>query len=315
MENELGSDQLTVRVADALTGKVVETSTMATRVAAQLTSIAVEYAFSVVGAIAILVIGLTFAGWLSRVTRRQLMRFDHVDLTLAAFLANIVKYIVWVLVFVVVLGQFGVGTTSIITVLGAAGLAIGLALQGTLSNIAAGIMLLVLRPFRVGEYIEAGNVKGVAQEIGLFTTELKLPNGLFVMAPNSQIWNQPIVNFSRNPQRRFEFVVGIGYGDDMQAARNSLLEIANADERVLADPAPVTFINSLDDSSVGVGLWCWVAAPDYLATARDLTERAKATFDDVGITIPYPQREVTQYVVDARQKAKKTASAKAAAAD
>ncbi len=133
-----------------------------------------------------------------------------------------------------------------------------------------------------------------------------MPNGLFVMAPNSSIWNEPITNYSRNPTRRFEFVVGIGYGDDMAEARRQLLALANSDDRVLADPAPVTFVNSLDDSSVGVGLWCWTNAADYLATARDLTERAKATFDEVGITIPYPQREVTQYVVDARRSASGT---------
>ncbi|MEL6751720.1 MAG: mechanosensitive ion channel domain-containing protein [Pseudomonadota bacterium] len=262
----------------------------------------VKYAFSVVGAIFILIVGLIVAGILSRWLRNSLERYGHIDVTLAGFLGNVLKYAIWVLVGVMVLGQFGVQTTSIIAVLGAAGLAIGLALQGTLSNIAAGLMLLFLRPIRVGEYIEAGSVAGTVVEIGLFTTELRKPNGLYVMAPNSEIWNTPITNYSRNPNRRFEFTVGIGYDDDPALAREELMSLANADERVLADPAPVTFVASLDDSSVGVGLWCWVAAPNYLATARDLTERAKRRFDDVGITIPYPQREVTQRIVDARQE-------------
>ncbi len=295
-------------IVDAAGNRIGDAGAAVRTMVAESGDLVIAYAFSVVGAIALLIVGFIAAGLLSRWARTTLLSFKHVDITLASFLANIIKYAIWVLVIVMVLGQFGVQTTSIIAVLGAAGLAIGLALQGTLANIAAGIMLLVLRPFRVGEYIEAGSVSGTVQEIGLFTTELKLPNGLFVMAPNSAIWNEPITNFSRNPTRRFEFVVGIGYGDDMGEARRQLLALANGDDRVLDEPAPVTFVNSLDDSSVGVGLWCWTKAPDYLATARDLTERAKATFDEAGITIPYPQREITQYVVDAR-------SAKTAGAD
>ena len=176
------------RVPELLGTAFDRTQSAVTDVVQQSLDLVVSYAFSVVGAICILVLGFILAGLLSRWMRRSLMKLRHVDLTLAAFLSNLVKYAIWVLVIVMVLGQFGVQTTSIIAVLGAAGLAIGLALQGTLANIAAGIMLLVLRPFRVGEYIEAGSVAGTVQEIGLFTTELKAANGLFIMSPNSQIW-------------------------------------------------------------------------------------------------------------------------------
>ncbi len=252
------------------------------------------YAFSAAGAIVILIIGFIMAGILSRWTRAAVLRLDHADKTLAGFLSKAVRYGVLILVFVTVLAQFGVQTTSILAALGAAGLAIGLALQGTLANIAAGIMLLVLRPFRVGEYIDAGGLSGTVKEIGLFSTELERVDGLFIMAPNSTLWPTAIANYSRNPTRRFELIVGIGYDDSMQKAREELLALANEDARVLKAPEPVTFVNSLDDSSVGVGLRVWVNASDYLKFSWDMTELAKARFDDAGITIPYPQREIRQ---------------------
>ena len=263
-----------------------------------------KYALSAAGAIVILIIGFAVAGLLARWTRGGLLKFRAIDLTLASFLSNIVKYAVLILVFVTVLAQFGVQTTSIIAALGAAGLAIGLALQGTLANIAAGIMLLVLRPFKAGEYIEASGINGTVQDIGLFTTELKQPDGLFVMAPNGQLWNRAIINYSRHPVRRFELTIGIGYGDDMAQARDELLALAAGDERVLSDPKAVTYVKSLDDSAVSITLRVWVNTIDYLGLTWDLTERAKSRFDEVGITIPYPQREVTQWVAATPPKKK-----------
>lgn len=274
--------------------KLAESETAIKTLIAQGTELATEYAFSVLGAIVILIVGFFLAGIISRWTRRSLMRVRSIDLTLASFLANIVRYALWIVVVVMVLGQFGVQTTSIIAVLGAAGLAIGLALQGTLSNIAAGIMMLVLRPFRVGEYIEASGVAGTVQEIGLFTTELKRIDGLFIMAPNSQLWNSEIVNYSRHPTRRFELIVGIDYDDDMGQARDILMAMASADERVLDDPEPQTFVANLGDSSVDIGLRVWTKTSDYLALSWALTEAAKARFDEKGITIPYPRREIIQ---------------------
>lgn len=260
----------------------------------QVVALLAEYTMSVIGALVILILGFFIAGIISRWANRSLSRLPAVDETLSSFLSKVVKYTIWVLVIVTVLAQFGVKTTSIIAALGAIGLAVGLALQGTLANIAAGIMLLVLRPFRVGEYVEAGDISGTVQEIGLFTTELKRPDGLFVMAPNSQLWNRSIVNYTRHPRRRFELVIGIDYGDSMQEARETLLELAQADERVLKEPEAVTYVNSLDDSSVGIGLRVWTKTSDYLATSWALTEAAKARFDEKGISIPFPQREISQ---------------------
>ena len=258
----------------------------------RLAPLVVDYAFSALGALVTLLIGFILAGLLGRWTRNGLVRLPNVDETLARFLGKVVQYAVLVLVFVSALTQFGVATTSIIAALGAAGLAIGLALQGTLSNIAAGIMLLVLRPFRVGEYVEAGATAGTVVEIGLFTTEFRKPDGLYLMAPNSAIWNQPIVNYSRNPTRRVELVVGIDYDDDVERARTALLDIARADARVLAEPEPAVHVSALGDSSVDMRLWAWTATGDFFAASNDLRRRIKERFDEEGVSIPFPQVEV-----------------------
>ena len=248
----------------------------------------------IAGAFAVLIIGLVLAGIISRWVERAMTRSSRFEPTVTNFLSSVVKYALWALVLVTVLAQFGVETTSILAALGGMALAVGLALQGTLSNVASGVMILVQKPFKVGEAISAGAVTGTVQQIGLFTTELKQFDGLFVMVPNSELWNQAIVNFTRHATRRLELVVGIGYGDSMDQARRELLALAEADDRVLDDPAPVTFVNSLDDSSVGIGMRVWCKTPDYLGLSWDLTEAAKARFDETGISIPFPQREIVQ---------------------
>ena len=248
----------------------------------------------IAGAVAVLVIGLLLAKLVSGWVERAIARSHRFEPTVANFLSSVVKYALWALVLVTVLAQFGVETTSILAALGGMALAVGLALQGTLSNVASGVMILVQKPFKVGEAINAGSVTGTVQQIGLFTTELKQFDGLFVMVPNSELWNKAIVNFHRHPVRRFELVVGIAYGDSMEQARSELLSLAAADDRVLSDPEPAAFVASLDDSSVGIGLRVWCSTGDYLALGWDLTERVKARFDDVGISIPFPQREITQ---------------------
>ena len=248
----------------------------------------------IAGAFAVLVIGLLLAGIISRWVDRAMTRSSRFEPTVANFLSSLVKYALWALVLVTVLGQFGVQTTSILAALGGMALAVGLALQGTLSNVASGVMILVQKPFKVGEAINAGSVTGTVQQIGLFTTELKQFDGLFVMVPNSELWNQAIVNYNRHPTRRLELVVGIAYGDSMARAREELLKLALTDDRVLDDPEPVTFVSSLDDSSVGIGMRVWCSTPDYLGLSWDMTEAVKARFDDVGISIPFPQREIVQ---------------------
>lgn len=247
----------------------------------------------IAGGIAVLVIGLLIGTLISRWVRKGLGAASRVDVSIANVIASAVKYAIWSVVVLTVLSQFGVETTSIIAALGGLALAVGLALQGTLSNVASGVMIMIQRPFRVGEVISAGSILATVQEIGLFTTQLKQPDGLFVMMPNNELWNQPIVNFTRHPTRRFELIVGIGYNDSMKEAREALLALAAKDERIHQEPEPIAFVSSLDDSSVGIGLRVWCDTADYWQMTWDLTEAAKAKFDEKGITIPFPQREVT----------------------
>lgn len=244
------------------------------------------------GAVLVLVVGVILARLLSKGADRALTRTGRIEPTVAKFLSNIIKYALWVVVGVTVLTQFGVQTTSIIAALGGLALAVGLALQGTLSNVAAGVMILIQRPFRVGEAITAGTVTGVVQAIGLFTTELLQYDGLYVMVPNNELWNKPIINFSRMPTRRFELLVGIAYSDSIEDARKELLAIADADIRVLDEPAPVVFVSALADSWVTIGMRVWCNTEDYLGVSWALTEAAKTRFAEVGLTIPFPQREV-----------------------
>ena len=244
------------------------------------------------GALLVLVIGAILARLLSRAADRALTRSGRIEPTVAKFLSNIIKYALWVVVAITVLTQFGVQTTSIIAALGGLALAVGLALQGTLSNVAAGVMILIQRPFRVGETITAGIVTGKVEGIGLFTTEVIQLDGLYVMVPNNELWNKPIVNFSRMPTRRFELLIGIGYGDNIELARGELLALAKADTRVLTDPEPVVFVAALAESAVTMGLRVWCNTDDYLGLSWALTEAAKTRFAQAGITIPFPQREV-----------------------
>jgi small conductance mechanosensitive channel len=238
------------------------------------------------GAIAVLVIGVIVARLLSRWADRALNNAERLEPTVAKFLSNIIRYALWVVVAITVLTQFGVQTTSIIAALGGLALAVGLALQGTLSNVAAGVMILLQRPFRVGEYITAGTVAGTVQAIGLFTSELLQLDGLYVMVPNNELWNKAVVNSSRMPTRRFELVVPIAYEDDLTIAKQAMVDLAAADPRVLAEPAPVAFVAALADTAVRVGLRVWCKADDYLALSWALNEAVKLKFDALGLTIP-----------------------------
>jgi small conductance mechanosensitive channel len=268
---------------------------------AQLSALAVQYSFSVVGALLLLVLGWLASGLLSRWARRGLGRVHGIDATLAQFFSNVIRYAVLIIVLVMVLGQFGVQTASILAALGAIGLAIGLALQGTLQNIAAGIMLLVLRPFRVGEYIDTGSVNGIVQDIGLFATELKTYDGLYRLAPNSLLWNVPVTNYSRLSTRMHDFKVGIAYEDDIDQALAILLDLATKDERVLKDPPPSAFVMDLGDNAVILALRYWANSSVWWMTSRDMTKWTKEAFDASGISIPFPQ--VTYHPADAKEDA------------
>lgn len=248
----------------------------------QASALAVQYSFSILGAIILLIVGWVMASLISRWAYEGISRVRGIDETLARFFTNVVRYALLVLVFVTVLGQFGVQTASIIATLGAAGLAVGLALQGTLQNIAAGIMLLVLRPFRVGEYIETSAVSGTVLEIGLFATELKTGDGLYRLAPNSTLWNTPITNYSRQPTRQNDLKISITHKDDLDLAMETLMKLATADKRVLKTPAPNVFIDSLSDTAVSVTLRYWASTGDWWSLSRDMIKRVKLAFDKMG---------------------------------
>ena len=255
-------------------------------------AIGVEYGVDIAGAIVLLVVGWTVAGWIRRVIRRTLDSVPVLDETLKPFIANLVRYAVLIFVLIAVLNQFGVQTTSIIAVLAAAGLAIGLALQGMLANVASGVMLLFLRPFNVGEYVEAGGIAGTVVGIGLFNTDIKSSAGPGLVVPNSKIWDGPITNFSRNPTRRFDIAVGIGYDDDIDGAMALLKGLLTGDDRVLDDPEPLVVVQELGDSAVIINLRAWTRSGDYGATVWDLNKEIITELQATGYSIPFPQRDV-----------------------
>lgn len=250
------------------------------------------YGLDVVGAIAILIFGMMFAGWAQRTTLSALGRIQSLDTTLRVFFASIVRYFIVVIVILAVLNRFGVQTASLIALLGAAGLAVGLAVQGTLSNVAAGVMLLIFRPFKVGDAIEAGGQAGTVHELGLFLTEINTPDNVRISVPNASIWGAPIKNYSFNPTRRIDLVIGIGYEDDIDKAIAAIGELIGTDPRALRTPAPAIVVGALADSSVNLMVMVWSAAGDYGALKFALTKGIKERLDREGISIPYPQRQI-----------------------
>ncbi|WP_214470774.1 mechanosensitive ion channel domain-containing protein [Mesorhizobium sp. dw_380] len=258
---------------------------------AQLSTLIVSYSFSAVGAVILLVVGYIVAGLAERSIFAGLGHIHGFDQTLRHFLSKIVRYAILILVVIMVLGQFGVQTASIIAAIGAIGLAIGLALQGTLQNIAAGIMLLALRPFRIGESVEVGTIAGSIEEIGLFATKLRTADGVYILAPNSTLWNQPVRNFTRNGVRRADITLSIGSWNDIDRAQKALLAIAATERRIKRQPAPIAFVAALGDSTVSIALRYWTSSADFFATQTDLTKRAKQEFDSEGISIPLPPPE------------------------
>ncbi|PKR56782.1 mechanosensitive ion channel family protein [Thalassospira lohafexi] len=257
-----------------------------------LKSFALGFGLDILGAIILLIVGWWVAGRAAALVRHSLKNAKFVDSTLKPLAASIARYTVLIFVLIAVLSNFGVQTASIIAVLGAAGLAIGLALQGTLSNIAAGVMILVLRPLKVDEFVEAGSVSGTVVEITLFTTLLKTPDGVFISAPNSQIWNSAIKNYSRNPTRRLDIKVGISYDDDVDAALDFLKNLVASDARVLKDPEPMSFVANLGESSVDLTARGWVATSEFWPTFWDLSRRSKTELEAAGFSIPFPQRDL-----------------------
>ena len=252
-------------------------------------SLVMTYTPKLLLAILTLVVGL----WLvNRFVNLLDHRLGKKDPTLNKFLCGLISAVLKVMLLISVASMIGIETTSFIAVVGAAGLAIGLALQGTLSNVAAGVMLLVLRPFKISDYIDAGGLSGTVMDMGLFTSELKTADGVYIMVPNSSLWNTNIINYSRNLTRRIEVEIGISYEDDLIGAMNVLMNVMRADSRVLNDPAPQTIITELADSSVNIKMRCWSSADDSWLAPFDLRRNAKLEIEKAGYTIPFPQREV-----------------------
>lgn len=248
---------------------------------------------NLLAAVVILIIGWSIAGWLAAWMRRLLNRSSHFDETLKPITVSLVRYTVIVVTILAVLNRFGVQTTSLIAVIGAAGLAVGLAIQGTLSNVAAGAMLLILRPFRIGDYIEVAGHGGTVREIGLFTTVMTSADLIYITMPNSQIFGGTVINYSREPVRRINFTVGIDYADDIDTAQKIIVDVLKADPRVRDDPAPMAPVGDLGASSVDIIVRCWVDNSAYWDVLFALQKKVKLALDAGGITIPFPQRVVT----------------------
>tara|TARA_R100001143_G_C3361215_1_gene136157 strand:- start:12902 stop:13729 length:828 start_codon:yes stop_codon:yes gene_type:complete len=257
-----------------------------------LLPIVVEHGLSVLGAIVILITGYIIAGWAARKVIKKARKSEKLDDTLTPILGQTTRAFILIITILAVLNQFGVETASIIAVLGASALAVGLALQGTLSNVAAGVMLLVLRPFKVGDVVSIGQTMGVVDEIGLFTTEMHSFDNIGISMPNSKVWGNEIQNYNRFDTRRVDMVFGIGYGDDMDKAINIIKEILDEDERILKDPEPLIAIGNLGDSSVDIRVRPWTERSNVWPLRYDLTKKVKERFDENDISIPFPQRDV-----------------------
>ena len=227
-----------------------------------------------------------------KIIARSFKKFEG-DISLTHATYTIVRTLIWVIGLLIILDLFGFNTASILTVLGAAGLAIGLAMKDSLSNIAAGIMLLILRPYKVGDYIDSGAVSGTIQQMGLFSTILKTPDGLFVSAPNSVVFGTPIKNYSRNPVRRSDITVGIAYADSLPVAIQVMKDIMTHEPMVLKDPAPEVLVSELADSSVQLTLRYWTATADYWPAYWTIKAQLKPAIEAAGLNIPFPQRVVT----------------------
>jgi len=250
-----------------------------------------EYSLKIVAAIFIFVVGKWLSKKLSNLVGR-LMEKANIDPTLTQFAQSLVYFALLLMVTLASLNAVGINTTSFIAVLGAASLAVGLALQGSLANLGAAVLIILFRPFKVGDFIEAGGAAGTVEEINLFSTLIKTGDNKVIIVPNSAIVGGNIVNYSNKETRRVDLTFGIGYDDDLKLAKQTLSEIVAADERVLQDPEPFIAVSELADSSVNFVVRVWVKSEDYWGVYFDMLEKVKLTFDEKGISIPYPQMDV-----------------------
>lgn len=257
----------------------------------QLIVVVTDYGLRIVAALLILIIGKWLAGWIRRLAR-QAMERSKVDEVLVGFLGNILYYLLIVAVLITAVSQLGVQTTSFIAVLGAAGLAVGLALQGSLANFASGVLIILFRPFKVGDFVEAGGVSGAVDEIGILMTHMHTFDNKALVIPNSQVMGTHIINYTARDTRRCDMVFGISYSDDIDKAKEVFAEVIAGDERCLQEPAPNIAVSELGDSSVNFLVRPWVKTEDYWPVYWSMQEKMKKRLEAAGITIPFPQRDV-----------------------
>lgn len=255
--------------------------------------IGIEYGLGLAGAIAILIIGRMVSRWVAK-TLLKVMTRAKMDETLSRFLSSMAQYAILAFTGIAVLSQFGIQTASLVAVLGAAGLAIGLALQGTLSHVASGVMILIFRPFKIGDYIEAGGTAGTVSDIGLFMTELNTPQNVHIVVPNGQLWDTTLSNYSKNTTRRVDIVMGIDYGDSIDKAMEIMEKVLKSDKRMLSTKGKELqmVVTNLGDSAVEITARAWVKTGDFWSFNFDNTKAIKEAFDKAGISIPFPQQVV-----------------------
>jgi small conductance mechanosensitive channel len=249
------------------------------------------YGLRLVAAVVIFVVGKWAVGLIARLIEKLMLK-SNMDVTLAKFLRKLLYFLLLAFVVIAAIDKLGVQTTSLVAVLGAAGLAIGFALQGSLSNFAAGVMLILFKPFKTGDFVEVAGTLGSVVQVGVFHTTLNHPDNRRIVIPNGQITSGKITNFTAIDKRRVDLVFGISYDDDIRKAKEVLEGIVNADQRVLKDPAPVIAVSELGESSVNLVCRPWVKPGDYWGVYFDTTEKAKAALEQAGLTIPFPQRDV-----------------------
>ncbi len=259
-------------------------------------SLLIPWGIRIAVALAIFIVGRWVAGWLAGIVRKVMVK-SHMDEMLVNFLGNIVYTILLLVVVMAALDHLGIQTTSLLAVFGAAGLAVGLALKDSLGNFSSGVMIILFRPFKVGDFIEAGGASGVVEEVRMFATILLTGDNRQIIVPNGQIYGGTIINYSAKQTRRIDLVFGIGYGDDIARARQLIIEIMQQDERILSDPAPNVAMGELADSSVNFNVRPWVKSADYWPVRADMLEKVKLAFDANGISIPFPQQDVHMHEV------------------
>ena len=248
----------------------------------------------VIAALLIIIAGFVIGGWLRKHLTKLGQTHQHLDMTLFNFLGNIARYIAIGFAFLFVLNTFGVETTSFVAVIGAAGLAIGLALQGTLSNVAAGVMIVFFRPVKIGDFVEVSGQMGTVKDITLNFIELASPANVQIIIPNAQVWGNTIVNYSTFPTRRAEWTFGVGYGANLKNAEQVIYDTIMADPRAKSDPAPFIQVNNLGDSSVDFLVRVWCDSGDYFQFQADMKRQVKEALDQAGVDIPFPTRTLIQ---------------------